>query len=65
MTPYAGPHVRQALGYSPAMGLLGTLTKAGIAKKVFNEARKPENQRRIKEAVANFQNKRKGGRPAR
>lgn len=47
------------------MGLFGALTKAGIARKVFNEARKPENQRRLKEAVANFQNKRKGGRPAR
>jgi hypothetical protein len=34
------------------MGLIGTLTKAGIAKKVFDEARKPENQRRLKELVA-------------
>ncbi len=30
------------------MGLLSKLTKAGIAKKALDEARKPENQRRIK-----------------
>ena len=35
------------------MGFIGTLTKAGIAKKVFDEARKPENQRRLKDLVAN------------
>jgi hypothetical protein len=34
------------------MGFIGTLTKAGIAKKVFDEARKPENQRRLKDLVA-------------
>jgi hypothetical protein len=30
----------------------------GIAKKVFDEARKPENQRRIKQAVASLQERR-------
>lgn len=33
------------------MGLLRTFAVAGIAKKVFDEARKPENQRKVKEAV--------------
>jgi hypothetical protein len=28
------------------------ITKAGIAKKVVNEARKPENKRKVKDAVA-------------
>lgn len=30
------------------MGILGSLAKVGLAKKVFNEARKPKNQRRLK-----------------
>jgi hypothetical protein len=30
------------------MGLLSGLTKVGLAKKAVDEARKPENQRRIK-----------------
>lgn len=34
------------------MGFIGTLTKAGIAKKVFDEARKPENQEKLKALVA-------------
>jgi hypothetical protein len=33
------------------MGLIGGLVKAGIAKKAFDAANKPENQRRIKELV--------------
>ncbi len=41
------------------MGLMSKIVKIGIAKKVYDEARKPENQRRIKEAVASFQEKRK------
>ncbi len=31
------------------MGLLSGLAKAGIAKKLLDEARKPENQRKAKE----------------
>ena len=34
------------------MKLLRTAALAGVAKKVYDESRKPENQRRIKEAVA-------------
>lgn len=43
------------------MGLLGKLTKAGVAKKVIDEGRKPENQRKIKSLVSSFTNKNKGG----
>jgi hypothetical protein len=34
---------------------------AGVAKKLFDEARKPENQARIKEAVAKVQARRARG----
>ena len=34
------------------MGLFSKLAKAGLAKKAFDEARKPENQAKIKKAVA-------------
>src|SRR3712207_7044112 len=34
---------------------------AGVAKKVFDEARKPENQARIKEGIAKIQARRAGG----
>lgn len=33
----------------------------GIAKRIFDEARKPENQRRIKQAVASVQARRGKG----
>ena len=44
------------------MGLISGLLKAGIAKKVIDEARKPQNQAKIKEAVRNLQSKKGGGR---
>jgi hypothetical protein len=31
------------------MGLFGGMAKAGIARKVFREAQKPTNQRKIKQ----------------
>jgi hypothetical protein len=31
------------------VGLLNTLVKAGVAKKLFDEARKPENQAKAKD----------------
>lgn len=34
------------------MKLLRSAAAIGVAKKVYDESRKPENQRRIKEAVA-------------
>ena len=43
------------------MGLLGGMMKAGIAKKVFDEARKPKNQAKAKEMFAKLQNKGKSG----
>ena len=39
------------------MGLISGLVKAGIAKKVFDEARKPHNQAKAKELFAKLQNK--------
>ena len=39
-------------GYATSMKLLRTAALAGVAKKVYDESKKPENQRRIKEAVA-------------
>ena len=39
------------------MGFIGTLTKAGIAKKVFDEARKPKNQQMVKDLVAKARGK--------
>ena len=34
------------------MGLLSGLAKAGVAKKVYDEARKPHNQAKIKSMVS-------------
>ncbi len=39
------------------MGLLSGLVKAGIAKKVVDEARKPHNQAKAKQLLAQLQNK--------
>lgn len=39
------------------MGLLNKLVKAGVAKKLFDEARKPENQRKAKELYRQFKAK--------
>jgi hypothetical protein len=43
------------------MGLLSGLMKAGIAKKVFDEARKPHNQAKAKELFRSVTTKAKGG----
>lgn len=40
------------------MGLVSKVVKLGIAKKIYDEARKPENQRKAKEAWTSFQQKR-------
>ncbi len=39
------------------MGILSGLMKAGIAKKVYDEARKPHNQAKIKSAISQVTNK--------
>jgi hypothetical protein len=41
-------------------GMLRKLIASGIAAKVIQEARKPENQAKIKKAIADFQAKRGG-----
>ncbi|WP_236830385.1 hypothetical protein [Blastococcus sp. KM273128] len=43
------------------MGILSKLAKGGMAKKVMDEARKPQNQQKIKDAISSFTDKRKGG----
>jgi hypothetical protein len=48
------------------MKILRTAAAIGIAKKVYDEARKPENQRRIKEAAASIRSRQQGrNRPGR
>jgi hypothetical protein len=42
-------------------GMLRKLMASGIAAKVIQEARKPENQAKIKKAISDFQAKRGGG----
>ena len=43
------------------MGLLGGLAKAGIAKKAIDWGRRPENQRKIKDAVGRMSGKGSSG----
>ena len=38
------------------MGMMRKLMASGIAAKVIQEARKPQNQAKIKKAIADFQN---------
>jgi hypothetical protein len=40
------------------MRIMRTAAYIGIAKKLYDEARKPENQRRIKSAVATVRERR-------
>ena len=40
------------------MGIMSGLMKAGIAKKVYDEARKPHNQRKAKELFDKVASKR-------
>lgn len=44
------------------MGLIGKLTKSGIAAKVVAEARKPHNQAKAKQLFTKLS--KRGGRPA-
>jgi hypothetical protein len=43
------------------MKLMRSAAAIGIARKIYTEARKPENQRRIKQAVASMQARRGKG----
>lgn len=42
------------------MGLFRKAMVIGVAKKVYDEARKPHNQQKLKEAYASFQARRGG-----
>ena len=42
-------------------GMLRKVLASGLAAKVIQEARKPHNQAKIKQAIADFQKKRGGG----
>ena len=42
------------------MKLMRSAALAGVAKKLYDESRKPQNQAKIKDAVAKVQAKRKG-----
>ena len=48
-------------GYAGSMKLMRTAAMAGVAKKVYDEARKPHNQEKIRNAVASVKAKRSGG----
>jgi len=43
-------------------GMIRKLLISGVATKLVQEARKPENQAKIKKAIADFQRKRSQGR---
>jgi len=43
------------------MKLMRSAVVVGVAKRIFDEARKPQNQARIKEAVAKAQARRNRG----
>jgi len=45
------------------MKLMRSAAAIGVAKKLYNEAQKPENQRRIREAVDKVRTKREQRRP--
>lgn len=50
-TRHAGP----VSGYLPVMGLISKVVKVGIAKKIYDEVRKPANQQKARDAYAKFQ----------
>ncbi len=43
------------------MGLFSKAIKAGIAKKAIDEARKPHNQRKIKELISSLSSRKSAG----
>jgi hypothetical protein len=45
------------------MGLLSKLAKTGLAKKAIDEAKKPQNQAKAKEAFAKLRQKQSGRGP--
>jgi len=49
----------RARGYRPDMKLMRAAAVAGVAKTVYTQARKPENQARIKVAIARARSSRR------
>ena len=49
---------RPCHGYVRLMGMISKVVKLGIAKTIYDQARKPENQQRAREAYAKFQTNR-------
>lgn len=43
------------------MGLMSKLTKGAVAKKAMTEAKKPQNQAKIKNAISSMRGKKSGG----
>jgi hypothetical protein len=54
-------HVQPIRGGTRMAGMIRKLVASGIAAKVIQEARKPENQAKIKKFIADYQAKQKGG----
>lgn len=46
------------MGNPATMGLFRTAAMAGVAKKVYDEAKKPHNQQKIRDAVNSIKNRR-------
>ena len=52
---------RMSAGYLSGMGLMRKAMAVGVAKKLYDESRKPQNQQRIQDAVASVKARRAGG----
>ncbi len=52
------------LGYLSAMKLMRSAVAIGVARKIYNEARKPENQRRVKQGIETLRKRQQGRRRA-
>ena len=70
IVPYAGVVATSPGGRGPTlgvrwqgggMGIAKKIAAVGIAKKVYDEARKPHNQAKIRSAVRKVQQRRSGG----
>lgn len=60
--PLAGHRTPQSDSEEANMaGMIRKLVMSGVAAKVIQEARKPQNQAKLKKMVADFQNKNAGG----
>jgi hypothetical protein len=49
-------------GTFDGMGIMSKVVKLGIAKKVYDEVRKPQNQQKARDAYAKFQTNRQNKR---